>query len=67
MNNQSLTRQGRRRERRGVSHTIGRWPDDIRFEDADVPAEPCFKGTDRDASDMPLESGLVVGRIVGSR
>ncbi len=34
----------RRRERSGVSRMIGRWPDGIRFEDADVPVEGFFKG-----------------------
>jgi hypothetical protein len=58
----------RRRERRGVSRMIGRWPDGIRFEDANVPAEAFFKGTNRDVSGVWPESSLAtVGRIAGRR
>ncbi|HEY1386439.1 MAG TPA: hypothetical protein VGF43_22640 [Dongiaceae bacterium] len=58
----------RRRERSGVSRMIGRWPDGIRFEDADVPAEPFFKGVDREVSGVWPESSLgTVGRIAGRR
>lgn len=56
------------RERRGVSRVIGRWPDDIRFEDADVPAEGFFKGADREVAGIWPESSLgTVGRIAGRR
>jgi len=58
----------RRRERRGVSRMIGCWPDGIRFEDANVPAEAFFKGTDREVSGVWPESSLAtVGRIAGRR
>ena len=58
----------RRRERSGVPRMIGRWPDGIRFEDADVPTEAFFKGADREASGIWLESSLgTVGRIVRRR
>ena len=58
----------RRRERCGVSRMIGRWPDDIRFEDADVPAEGFFKGADREVAGIWPESSLgTVGRIAGRR
>jgi hypothetical protein len=47
---------------------IGRWPDDIRFDDADVPIEGFFKGTDREAPGIWPESSLgAVGRIAGRR
>jgi hypothetical protein len=47
---------------------IGRWPEGIRFEDADVPAEAFFKGIDREVSGMWPESSLAtVGRIAGRR
>ena len=44
--------QIRRRKRSGVSRMIGRWPEGIRFEDADVPSEPFFKGIDREISGL---------------
>ena len=47
---------------------IGRWPDGIRFEDAEVPTEAFFKGADREASGIWPESSLgTVGRIVRRR
>lgn len=47
---------------------IGRWPDGIRFEDADVPVERLFKGAERERSGIWPESSLAtVGRIVGRR
>jgi len=47
---------------------IGRWPEGIRFEDADVPSEPFFKGIDREISGVWPESSLAaVGRIAGRR
>jgi hypothetical protein len=47
---------------------IGRWPDGIRFEDAKVPAEGFFKGSDRDAPGIwPGSSLSTVGRIAGRR
>ena len=50
----------RRRERSGVSRMIGRWPEGIRFEDADVPA--------REVAGVWPESSLgTVGRIVRGR
>src|SRR5689334_16605522 len=42
----------RRRERASVSRMIGRWPEDIWFEDADVPSEGFFKGAEREAVGM---------------
>lgn len=59
---------GRRRERSGVSRMIGRWPDGIRFEDADVPAEGFFKGAPREVAGLWPESSLgTVGRIARGR
>jgi hypothetical protein len=47
---------------------IGRWPDGLRFEDAEVPAEGFFKGTDREVAGVWPESSLgTVGRIAGRR
>jgi hypothetical protein len=69
----SVTRQPqigrvRRREKSGVSRMIGRWPEGIRFEDAIVPAEGFFKGTDREIAGVWPESSLAtVGRIAGRR
>jgi hypothetical protein len=58
----------RRRERSGVSRMIGRWPDGIRFEDANVPIEGFFRGTDRERAGVWPESSLdTVGRIAGRR
>jgi hypothetical protein len=58
----------RRRERSGVSRMIGRWPDGIRFEDANVPTEGFFRGTDREMAGVWPESSLgTVGRIAGRR
>jgi hypothetical protein len=58
----------RRRERSGVSRMIGRWPDGIRFEDADVPAEGFFKGAPREVAGLWPESSLgTVGRIARGR
>ena len=58
----------RRRERSGVSRMIGRWPEGIRFEDADVPAEGFFKGVAREAAGVWPESSLgTVGRIARGR
>ena len=57
-----------KRGRRGVSRMIGRWPEGIRFEDADVPVEGFFRGGERDISGIWPESSLVaVGRIAGRR
>jgi len=61
-------RKVRRRVRGGVSRMIGRWPVDIQFEDAAVPAEGFFKGTDREVAGVWPESSLgTVGRIAGRR
>lgn len=58
----------RRRERSGVSKMIGRWPDGIRFEDANVPAEGLFRGAEREIVGVWPESSLATtGRIVGRR
>lgn len=58
----------RRRERAGVSRMIGRWPDGIRFEDADVPTEGFFRGSDRAVAGIWPESSLsTVGRIARGR
>lgn len=58
----------RRRERSGVSRMIGRWPDGIRFEDADVPVEGFFKGAGREAAGIwPASSLETVGRIARGR
>jgi hypothetical protein len=47
---------------------IGRWPEGIRFEDADVPVEGFFRGAERELSGIWPESSLAtVGRIVGRR
>lgn len=52
------------RERNGASRMIGRWPDGIRFEDAEVPSEGFFKGGDREAIGIWPESSLgTVGRV----
>ncbi|HJT13805.1 MAG TPA: hypothetical protein VJ790_14380 [Dongiaceae bacterium] len=57
-----------RRERSGVPRMIGRWPDGIRFEDADVPAEGFFKGAPREVAGLWPESSLgTVGRIARGR
>jgi hypothetical protein len=59
---------GRRRERRGVSRMIGRWPDGIRFEDAVVPVEGFFKGAAREVAGIwPESSRGTVGRIARGR
>ena len=58
----------RRRERSGVSRMIGRWPDGIRFEDADVPVGGFFKGAVREVAGVWPESSLsTVGRIARGR
>ena len=58
----------RRRERSGVSRMIGRWPDGIRFEDADVPLEGFFKSAPREVAGVWPESSLsTVGRIARGR
>ena len=58
----------RRRERSGVSRMIGRWPDGIWFEDAEVPVEGFFKGATRDVTGVWPESSLsTVGRIARGR
>jgi hypothetical protein len=54
----SRVRPIRRRERAGVSRMIGGWPEGIRFEDADVPAEGFFKGAERAAEGIWPESSL---------
>jgi hypothetical protein len=47
---------------------IGRWPDGIRFEDADVPVEGFFKGAPREVAGVWPESSLgTVGRIARGR
>ena len=64
----SKVRPIRRGERSGVSRMIGRWPDNIRFEDADVPAEGFFKGAEREVTGVSPESSLcAVGRIATRR
>jgi hypothetical protein len=56
------------RERSRVPRMTGRWPDGIRFEDADVPVEGFFKGAERELSGIWPESNLAtVGRIVARR
>lgn len=68
MNARSPTLRDRRRERCGVSRMIGRWPDGIRFDDADVPAEGFFRGAEREIAGIWPESSLgAVGRIAGRR
>jgi hypothetical protein len=58
----------RRRERSGVSRMIGRWPEGIRFEDAEVPVEGLFKGAAREVAGVWPESSLgAVGRIARGR
>jgi hypothetical protein len=58
----------RRRKRNGVARMIGRWPEGIRFEDADVPSEGFFRGTEREISGIWPESSLsAIGRITGRR
>lgn len=58
----------RGRDRSRVSRMIGRWPDGIRFEDADVPAEGVFKGAERDRTGIWPESSLsTVARIARRR
>ncbi len=58
----------RKRARSGVSRMIGRWPDGIRFEDADVPVEGFFRGGEREVAGIWPESSLAAsGRIVGRR
>lgn len=58
----------RRRERRGVSRMIGRWPEGIRFEDADVAREGLFRGVAREVAGIWPESSLgTVGRIARGR
>jgi hypothetical protein len=58
----------RRRGRSAVSRMIGRWPDGIRFEDADVPVEGFFKGGVREVAGIWPESSLgTVGRIARGR
>ena len=55
-----------RREKGGISRMIGRWPEGIWFDDAIVPAEGFFKGTDREIAGVWPESSLgTVGRITG--
>lgn len=56
--------RAQRRERNGASRMIGRWPDGIRFEDAEVPFEGFFKGGVREAIGIWPESSLgAVGRL----
>lgn len=58
----------RRRERGGVSRMIGRWPEGIRFENAEVPVEGFFKGVPREAAGIWPESSLgTIGRIARGR
>ena len=58
----------RRRERSGVSRMIGRWPEGIRFEDANVPFEGFFKGAMREVAGVWPESSLgTVGRVARGR
>ena len=58
----------RRRERSAVSRMIGRWPEGIRFEDAEVPVEGFFKGGVREVAGVWPESSLgTVGRIARGR
>ena len=57
-----------RRERRASCRMIGRWPDGIRFEDAEVPAEGFFKGSNREVAGVWPESSLgAVGCIARRR
>ena len=58
----------RRRERSDISRMIGRWPEGIRFEDAEVPVEGFFKGAAREVAGVWPESSLgSVGRIARGR
>ena len=58
----------RKRERRDISRMIGRWPEGIRFEDAEVPVEGFFKGAAREVAGVWPESSLgSVGRIARGR
>jgi hypothetical protein len=58
----------RRRERSGVSRMIGRWPEGMRFEDAEVPREGFFRGAAREVAGVWPESSLgTVGRIARGR
>lgn len=58
----------RRRARSGVSRMVGRWPDGIRFEDADVPFEGFFRGNGRERMGIWPESSLsTTARIAGRR
>jgi hypothetical protein len=58
----------RRRGRSGISRMIGRWPEGIRFEDADVPVEGFFKGVEREVSGIWPGSSLgAVGWIARRR
>jgi hypothetical protein len=58
----------RKRERGGIPRMIGRWPDGIRFEDANVPIEGYFKGRPREAAGIWPESSLgTVARIARGR
>ncbi len=57
-----------RRVRTSVSRMIGRWPDNVRFEDANVPVEGFFKGAEREVAGVwPQASLATVGRIAGRR
>ena len=68
MSNVSRTVRPWRREPRRAVRMIGCWPEGIRFEDADVPAEGWFKGQGRDVPAAWPESNLgAVGHIAGRR
>lgn len=68
MNDLARTVRPLRRERRPASRMIGLWPEGIRFDDAEVPAEGWFKGRDRDVPGTWPESSLAtIGRIAGRR
>lgn len=54
-----------RRERRRMSRMIGRWPEDLRFEDAAVPRELPFRGGGCERSGVWPESSLsAAARVV---
>lgn len=57
----------RRRERSGVSRMIGRWPDGIRFEDADVPFEGYFRGSVCERAGIWPESSLTTTARIARR
>lgn len=66
---EAAVKQPRRmaRERSRVSRMIGRWPEGVWFEDAMVPAEPFFRGGDREAIGVWPESSLTAAARIARR